>query len=275
MAGLIAAGVACHTPRIGVEDKAPPFVRGIIDGEREMGQAIKALQPDVIVVNSAHWVSTFVWFTDGMDPHQGVCVAHEAPDLIPGTRYSRKGDPALAEEMVRLFKAKDLPSDIVKSPDFAWDYGALVPLLYLDGAAELPVVQVPTCLSADLAESQMMGDLVDQAARATGRRAVFIASCALSHDVVRGPEKWPTQERMEMDRRFIDLACQGDVDTLEDWFPTYSRDAKAEMGGRNLAAFLGAAKALGRNGGLEGRQYGPYAQSSGSGNANLLLTLRH
>jgi hypothetical protein len=44
------------------------------------------------------------------------------------------------------------------------------------------------------------------------------------------------------------------------------------MGGRGLGVFLGAAKALENDvNKLAGAMYGPYGQSSGSGNANLSL----
>ena len=269
MSGLIAAAVAPHTPRIGIEANAPPFQHGLIQGLREMGEAIRALRPDVLVLNSAHWISTFVWYADGMNPHRGVCVAHEAPDLIPGVPYERKGDPDFAATFTDCVRTLGLTCNTVETEHFTWDYGALVPLLYLDPEGTLPVVQVPTCLMADHAESMRVGAVVDAAARKLGKRAVFVASCALSHELVRGPDKWPSEERIALDRRFMDLTCAGEIPALIDWFPTYSRNAVAEMGGRNLAAFLGAASVMGP---VVGRQYGAYAQSSGSGNASLLVT---
>jgi hypothetical protein len=44
------------------------------------------------------------------------------------------------------------------------------------------------------------------------------------------------------------------------------------MGGRALATLLGVLKAMSSDGvTLHGRQYGDYAQSSGSGNANVVV----
>jgi hypothetical protein len=77
---------------------------------------------------------------------------------------------------------------------------------------------------------------------------------------------------MEADQIFIDQLKRGAVDAALAGFADYSRLAVAEMGGRALATLLGVAKALGEAGvRLEGRQYGDYAQSSGSGNANVVL----
>ena len=50
-----------------------------------MGAAMRsALKPDLWVIVSTHWVSTFDWFATCQPKHEGLCVAHEAPNLIPG-----------------------------------------------------------------------------------------------------------------------------------------------------------------------------------------------
>ena len=271
--GLIAAGVAAHVPSLGSEATIPDFQRGLVRGLREMGAAIRAMAPDVLVVESAHWISTFNWFATLQNPHRGICVASEAIELIPGTPYERKGDPVFGAALVEAFKPHGVPAFPNASPHYSWDYAGLVPLLHLDPDAELCVVQIPTVLAADHDECRLAGRLVDEAARATGRRAVFIASSALTHAVVRGRQNWPTPERMEMDRKMIGLLCAGDLDRINAWFSEYSAAVKAEMGGRVLATLLGAMQALSAGaGGLSGRQFGDYAQSSGSGNVNVLVT---
>jgi 3,4-dihydroxyphenylacetate 2,3-dioxygenase len=271
--GLIAAGVAAHVPSLGSDATIPDFQRGLVRGLREMGAAIRAMKPDVLVVESAHWVSTFNWFATLQNPHRGVCVASEALELIPGTPYERKGDPVFATALIEAFKPHGVPAFPNASEHYSWDYAGLVPLLHMDPDAELPVVQIPTVLAADHNECRLAGRLVDEAARATGKRAVFIASSALTHAVVRGRQNWPTPERMEMDRRMIGLLCAGDLDRIDAWFLEYSTAVKAEMGGRVLATLLGAMQALSAGAGkLSGRQFGDYAQSSGSGNVNVLVT---
>ncbi len=101
---------------------------------------------------------------------------------------------------------------------------------------------------------------------------MVVVSNALTHAIVRGPDKWPTEENMALDHRFIDMITAANVDEAIDWLPEYARTAKCEMGGRGLGVFLGAAEALQeRSAKLTGKQYGPYAQSSASGNANLML----
>jgi len=69
-----------------------------------------------------------------------------------------------------------------RTPHYAWDYGSLVPLLYLDPDAEVPVVQIPTVIMADHAECMKTGRAVHATAKRLGRRVVFIASSAFTHD---------------------------------------------------------------------------------------------
>src|SRR5262245_49192829 len=270
--GLIAVAVAPHAPRLGIEARVPAFQTGLIDGLKQMGQALRNLRPDLLVVNSAHWVSTFNWYATLQDPHQGVCVAHEAPDLMPGTPYERKGDVAFACAFIEELKGADIPAVPNDSPHFQWDYAALVPLLYLDPDAAVPVVQISTVHRGSMDEAVAVGRLLDRVSQATGRRVCFLASTALSHALERGPEKWPTPERIELDKQFIGLLERGDIPRLLEWLPSYSRDAVAEMGGMVLAVMAGALAALhARAGALCGRLYGSYAQSSGSGNASVAV----
>jgi 3,4-dihydroxyphenylacetate 2,3-dioxygenase len=271
--GLIATMVAPHTPRMGVEDRAPDFVRGLIAGLKEMGGAVRALQPDLFVLHSAHWVSTFNWYVTAHAVHEGVCVADEAPELIPGTPYRREGDPGFAEAMAGAMNDAGIPCGLNESPHYAWDYATLVPLQYLDPEASVPVATLTSVLCADSDECFKVGGLAHDAAVASGKRAAFISSCALSHKILRGPELWPPDELQAMDRRFVELACAGRTAELIAWFPTFAEEAVAEMGGRTLSSMLGAMDALEKAAGeLEGRQFGAYAQSSGSGNASLCVT---
>jgi aromatic ring-opening dioxygenase catalytic subunit (LigB family) len=270
--GLIAVAVAPHAPRLGIEARVPAFQTGLIDGLKQMGQALRNLRPDLFVVNSAHWVSTFNWYATLQDPHRGVCVADEAPDLMPGTPYERKGDAAFARAFIEELKGAAIPAVANDSPHFQWDYAALVPLLYLDPDAAVPVVQISTVHRGSLDEAVTAGRLLDRISQATGQRVCFIASTALSHALERGPEKWPTPERVELDKQLIGLLERGDASGLLEWLPNYCREAVAEMGGRVLAVMCGALHALhARAGALRGRLYGSYAQSSGSGNASVAV----
>ena len=267
--GIICSGVTPHTPRMGIESKAPDFARPVIAGSYQMGEALRAMKPDVFVVNSAHWISTFNWYATCQPEHRGMCVADEAPDLIPGVPYRRPGMPKFAGAIVDEVKALGCPIYRNETEHFTWDYGSYVPLHYLDPDQAIPAVLIPTCISADLDECMRVGAAIDRAARKVGVRAIFLASCSLSHKLVRGPDQWPTPERLEIDRAFIRMLCDGRVAEAKRWFPEYSEKVVAEVGGRDLATMLGCLDE--EAGPYVGRQFGAYGQSSGSGNTSVAI----
>jgi len=273
--GIIAAAVVPHVPTLGLPENTPEFQLTLVEGERELGRALRELKPDLFVVNSSHWICTFGWYATCQSVHQGVCVADEAPDLIPGIAYKRKGDAEFASALVDEWQARGIPGGRNESSHYAWDYGSLVPLLYLDPEADVPVVQIPTVILANQDECMRAGRAVHATAKRLGRRVVYIASSAFSHDLVRGRHFKPTAEREALDQRFIDLLKRGAVAAAAAWLPEYSRAARAEMDGKPMAAMLGALQALGEDGAqLGGAQFGGYAQSSGSGNANVVVWRR-
>ena len=273
--GIIAATVVPHVPTLGLPENTPEFQLTLVEGERALGRALRELKPDLFVVNSSHWICTFGWYATCQSVHQGVCVADEAPDLIPGIAYKRTGDAEFASALVEEWQARAIPGGRNESPHYAWDYGSLVPLLYLDPDADVPVVQIPTVILANQDECMRAGRAVHATAKRLGRRVVYIASSAFSHDLVRGRHFKPTAERETLDQRFIDLLKRGAVAEAIAWFPEYSRAVVAEMNGKPLAGMLGALQALAEEGvELQGEQYGGYAQSSGSGNASVVVWRR-
>lgn len=272
MSGVVAAAVVPHVPTLSRAEITPEFQHTLVEGERRLGSALRALEPDLCVIVSTHWVSTFNWFATCQAVHEGVCVADEAPDLIPGIAYRYQGDPKFASALVEEWKAAGIPAGRNDSPHYEWDYGTYVPLSHLDPQAQLPVVGIPVVLMADHAECRRAGAAVHTVASRLGRRVVFVASSALSHALVRGRHHMPTPERVDADRTLIAALSRGAVAELVGGLADYNRTAVAEMGGRALATMVGVLEAMGRDGEpLLGRQYGDYAQSSGSGNANVVV----
>ncbi len=273
--GVMAAAVVAHVPTLSRAEITPEFQRTLVEGERALGEALRADKPDLWVVASTHWVSTFNWFATCQAVHQGVCVADEAPDLVPGTPYRYRGDPEFAGALVEEWQRLGIPAVRNETPHYSWDYGTYVPMSHLDPHAEVPVVGVPTVLMANLAESMRAGAAIHAVAKRLGRRVALLASTALSHALVRGRHHMPTPERVALDRRFMELLRKGEVQELIEWMPAYSREAVAEMGGRVLAVMLGCLDALAADGArFETSMHGEYAQSSGSGNAVLCVRAR-
>lgn len=275
-AGVIAAAVVAHVPTLSRAEITPEFQRTLVEGERALGETLRAEKPDLWVVASTHWVSTFNWFATCQAVHEGTCVADEAPDLVPGIPYRYRGDPEFAAALVEEWQRLGIPAVRNETPHYTWDYGTFVPLSHIDPRAEVPVVGLPSVLMASLDESLRAGAAVHAVAKRLGRRAALLASTALSHALVRGRHHMPTPERVALDRRFLELLRAGDVQELIAWMPAYSREAVAEMGGRVLAVMLGCLDALAADGArFATSMHGTYAQSSGSGNAVLCVRPTH
>jgi 3,4-dihydroxyphenylacetate 2,3-dioxygenase len=267
------SAIASHSPRIGIEAEAPDFLRGVIAGSYALGRAIRALEPDVIVLQSAHWVTTFTWYVTCQARHRGCCVSDELPDLIPGVPYDRPGDPEFGEALTAAIRDEGLLAGRNVTPHYKWDYGTFVPLQYLDPAQRIPVVTIGTCILADLDECYRVGLAVRNAAARSGKRVVFVASSALSHRLVRNPASWPIEADRALDRRFLALLERGRVAEAREFLPGFAAEARVEMGGRNIAGMLGALHDI-EPGRLFGEEYGEYGPSSGAGHTNFAISVQ-
>jgi 3,4-dihydroxyphenylacetate 2,3-dioxygenase len=273
MSGIIATGIVAHVPTLSRDEITPDYQSTLVEGERRLGERLRALKPDLWVIVSTHWVSTFNWFATLQTSHEGICVADEAPDLIPGMPYKYPGDPEFAEALLEQWKRANIPAQRNETRNYQWDYGTYVPLSHLDPQGEIAVVGVPVVLMANLDECLRAGTAIHAAAKKLRRRTVLIASSALTHALVRGREHWPTPTRVKADQAVIDMLKHGDIESVINEFPEYANKCVVEMGGRAIATMLGATRAVAaERGKLAALQFGDYAQSSGSGNANLVIS---
>ncbi len=275
MSGGICRGVVVpHAPRLGLPELVPDFAKDLVAGIHEMGAVVRADKPDVMIVNSMHYISTFNWHASTVAEHKGYCVSMEAPDMIAGEPYAYRGDPELGAVIGDEIEGLGLPCIEAASEHYSWDYGTWVPVHYMDPDAEIPIVPIPVVLAADLDETYAVGQALHRACVRTGRRAVLAASTSFTHKLVRGPAEWPSEERLRADRAFIALLLAGRIDEAWEGFADYTKFVIGEMGGRGLALLLGGLAATGAER-FETAQFGPYGQSSASGNANLSLAVVH
>ncbi len=266
MGSIVGALIVTHTPRMADEFTAPAFTREMIRGMHELGEVVAQLRPDALIQASTHWVTTFNHYVLGHKRHRGILTSSEAPEIIAGVPYDFPGDPGLAEAMAAKGREKDIPVICTAAEPFMLEYGTVNPIRYLTPKFDVPVVPVSSCLLADIPECIRWGEAIAEAIRDSSKRVVVIASGALSHKLVRGPETWPSEESQRLDHQFVDLATQGRADELKSFFPSFAKTVEAEMGGRHLAILLGAT-----GGAFRGKLHA-YGPSSGTGNAVVSLT---
>ncbi|WP_026566523.1 extradiol ring-cleavage dioxygenase [Bacillus sp. UNC41MFS5] len=224
-----------HVPSLCDEDQVPEFQQDMAREMKKMGKQIKEINPDVIVLVSCHWPSTFFHYVDCTPVHKGILTAFEAPDLIKDVPYHYHGDEKLANELVKAGEEANLQVQGVNDPYFIWDYGSVVPLRYLVPDEDIPVINLSVTLAASLEETYKWGQVIAKILRESDKKVVFLSSGALSHNLVRGRHNKPTVTEHALDKQFIEFVMNKDYKSAYDMLPEYARMARVESGGRHLA----------------------------------------
>jgi 3,4-dihydroxyphenylacetate 2,3-dioxygenase len=258
--------VAPHVPSICHEEQAPDFQRDIIAGLKTVSKQIAEIKPDVVILVSCHWQSTFATYFDCTPVHKGFLTSQEAPDLIKDVPYHYPGDEVLGKELVQAVKEANIPVEEVNDLHFVWDYGTVVPLRYLVPNEDIPIINISVTLCAGIEEFYQMGQEMAKVLQKSDKKVVFVASGALSHSLVRGRHNKPTISEHALNKEFVDLLMNKDFKTAWKMLPQFSSIAKVEGGGRHLAMLLGLADENCTP------KYYADAQSSGSWNPVITFT---
>ena len=119
---------------------------------------------------------------------------------------------------------------------------------------------------SSIEECYDLGGAIRSAIEKSGRRVCVASSSAFAHNLVRGPETFPTEEEQKIDNHLLALMADArTMKTARDILPSFAARAKYEMGGRAIATLLGA---LGDD--FAGTQVG-YGPSSGSSNPVVIF----
>ncbi|MCM3116966.1 extradiol ring-cleavage dioxygenase [Neobacillus sp. MER 74] len=228
-----------HAPSLCHEDKVPDFQQNIVAGLKEVAKEIAQIKPDVIVLVSCHWPSTFAHYVDCNPVHKGLLTAQEAPDMITDVPYNYPGDENLGKKLVEAGKAANIPVEGVYGGHFEWDYGTVVPLRYLVPKEDIPVINLSVTLAANIEETYKWGQVIAKVLQDTKEKVVFVSSGALSHNLVRGRHNMPTLSEHALNKEFLDLIMNKNYHAAYQMLPQFSSIAKVESGGRHVAMLLG------------------------------------
>jgi 3,4-dihydroxyphenylacetate 2,3-dioxygenase len=256
--------IAPHVPSMCHEEQVPEFQQDMASGMKVVAQQIKEIKPDVMVLVSCHWPSTFFHYVDCTPVHKGILTAFEAPDLIKDLPYNYPGDEELANKLVKTGEDAGLQVQGVNDPYYLWDYGSVVPLRYLNPDADIPVINLSVTLAASIEETYKWGQEIAKVLHETDKKVIFISSGALSHNLVRGRHNKPTVTEHSMDKQFLEFVMSKDYQAAYDMLPEYARLARVESGGRHLAMLLS----------MLDKECKPtfYAEGQSSGSWNVLIT---
>jgi aromatic ring-opening dioxygenase catalytic subunit (LigB family) len=121
---------------------------------RALGEEVRRLQLDALVIAPDHWLTTFQHYV-----------------ARPPSPYPT--DPALARAFVEAGLAHHVRVMLAEEDVPPLDDEVTVALGYLTPAADVPIVPVSLCQLADLAETLRWGKAIGAAVRATGRRVLL------------------------------------------------------------------------------------------------------
>jgi 3,4-dihydroxyphenylacetate 2,3-dioxygenase len=265
---LLASVVTPHSPKLADPADVPDYARSIRAGADALGGMVRALEPDLLILQSSHWATPFLWFVSTAARHQGTCRDPDASRSLD-LAYDRAGDPVFADALIEGLRDAGLPAAPTPEPEPSWDYGSAVPLHLLDPANRLPVVLVSTCLLGPLGDGLRVGGLIRATADRLGRRAVFVASSAFAARMVRGPQLWPPEPALAADRHFLRLVLDGEIAAAKAALPGYAEASGIEMGGRPLATFLGCLDETVER--YAGARFGDYGAIAGGGHVSIAV----
>ena len=176
------------------------------------GQGLRAQFPALrgVVIMSPHWMARTPQVMTGPQP----ATWHDFggfPPALYQLQYPAPGAPALAQEVLALLQAADVPAQGDAQRPF--DHGAWLPLMHLFPEADLPVVQVALPVGAGPAEVYAMGAALRDL-RSQG--VLVMGSGSMTHNLAEffGGEREPAPYVLEFSRWIESALERGDLKAL-------------------------------------------------------------
>ena len=176
------------------------------------GQGLRAQFPALrgVVIMSPHWMARTPQVMTGPQP----ATWHDFggfPPALYQLQYPAPGAPALAQEVLALLQAAEVPAQGDAQRPF--DHGAWVPLMHLFPEADLPVVQVALPVGAGPAEVYALGAAL-RGLRSQG--VLVLGSGSMTHNLAEffGGAREPAPYVIEFSRWIESALARGDVKAL-------------------------------------------------------------
>jgi len=172
---------------------------------------IASLAPDTVVVVTPHGTVYADYFH--ISPGSGAR-GDFSRFGAPRTGFDLDYDAAFVREAERLAGVRGVPAGTLGAKDATLDHGVLVPLWFLrQRYTAFKTVRVSQS-GLDAAEHYRLGQVIREAAEASGRRTVLIASADLSHKLTaEGPYGY-APEGAQFDSIVTDALSSGDLGSL-------------------------------------------------------------
>lgn len=178
---------------------------------RELRKRFPALRG--VVVMSPHWMVRGVRVMAGEQP----ATWHDFggfPPALYELQYPAPGSPALAQEVLALLQAADLPAQADAARPF--DHGAWVPLMHMFPEADIPIVQVALPVGAGPQEVYALGAAL---ASLRSQGVLLMGSGSMTHNLAEffGGAREPAPYVLEFSRWVESALERGDLPALLDY----------------------------------------------------------
>ena len=259
--GRIVAGVlAPHPPHL-VYAENPPQNEPRAEcgwemlrwGYERCRRSVLALEPDVFVVHSPHWKTTQGTHVLGVPHFSGLSVDPIFPNLFR-YRYEIDVDVELAEAIHAAIEEDSLVAKMMRNPNFRVDYGTIASCHLMNPAWDVPIVGLSSSTAFydfgdDVGHEEMiaLGHATRRAIERSGRRAVVLSSCSLSHRHFTQESETPEDMSQEhvyhhgqylWDMRLLDHMRRGRTRQIADEMVDFTRQATAETKEGSLSWML-------------------------------------
>lgn len=282
MGEIVLAAKVTHVPSMFISEQPGPHHgcrAAAIAGHRRIGELVRELAVDTIVVADTHWLVNAGYHINANTDCSGLYTSTEFPHFIRDLPYEYVGDAELGNAIAAAATANDVftrcHTDV---PSLGLQYGTLVPLRYMGIDKSVKIVSIAAWLyDAHLEDSKTMGESIRQAVEASDRRVAFLASGSLSHRIA--PNREVSDHLMKISRPFnkqvdlkvLDMWQRGDHAEFLDMLPQYASDCDGEGGMHDTAMLYGVLGWKDYRGRAE--VLTPYFESSGTGQCNVLFPL--
>ena len=210
---------------------------------RQVGERVKALRPDVLVIYSTQWISVLGHSFQTNPNLKGLHVDENWYEMgdFP---FDLRVDAALGTRAAEIAASLGLATKTVNYKGFPLDTGTLVALRFLDPDSTIPVAVVSCNIYAGQEDSLKLGRAMRQAIEESGKRAVAVACTALSarfftEEIDPRTDRISRTEDDVWNRRILDVIAQGKNAEALTLSAEYARAAVADMGFKAFAWLMG------------------------------------
>ena len=235
---ILAAFMVPHPPLIvpAVGRGGEEEIRATTAAYERVADEIAALEPETIVITSPHSVMYADYFH--ISPGAGARGSFRA-FRAPGVSFDERYDTGLVKRIREIADAEGFPAGTLGERDSELDHGTMVPLWFIRRKyAGGKIVRVGLS-GLPLTDHYRLGEIIDQAAEDTGRRAVLVASGDLSHKLKESGPYGFAAEGPVYDDRIMDVMGRGAFGELFDFDESFC-DRAAECGHRSFVIMAGA-----------------------------------